>query len=256
MIIINSDDFGASKEINLATYRAFQDGLISSASTLVNFRDGLDDAVGYVKSGKIDENAIGIHLNLSEGIPITERARNNDTLCNEGLFKGLDAIPRFIMDSDTKKCVYEELDAQINLFKEKFGFLPSHIDSHQHVHTRWAIFSSVGRLAKEHKINAVRISRTLNRPKDYKIKFYKFLFNSFLRLNGFKVTDDFGDLDEAFYVGIKPNKKYEVMVHSKLSTDGFEIVDLDDIPLKLKLRKLKRGKELPLVNYKIFTSEI
>ncbi len=251
MIIINSDDFGASESINRATYYALKEKLISSTTALVNFEKGFEDAVKYVKTGKISPDVVGIHLNLTEGAPLTDRMKRNDTFCEGGLFKGLEAIPTFSMDRESRECVYGELDAQIRHFIEKFGFLPSHIDSHQHVHTKWAIMQCVAKVAKKHNLLAIRPSRNLNRNNDYKKRLYKSLFNKYLRLKGFKTTDNFGDLDEAIYCGIKPNRKYEIMVHVDFDKKGLEIRDMDKIRLKRKLTKLKKQTKLKLGSYRI-----
>ena len=250
MIIINSDDFGASESINRATYYALKENLISSTTALVNFEKGFEDAVQYVKSGKIDQNVIGIHLNLTEGIPLTDNMRNNQEFCHDGIFKGLEYVPTFFQTKEARACVYEELEAQMKLFIEKFGFLPTHIDSHQHVHTKWVIMRSVVRLAKKYNIKTIRPSRNLNRNRDSKKRIYKYLFNRYLRFKGFKTADNFGNLDEAIYCGINPKKNYEIMVHVDFSKSGREIRDMDKIMLRRKLKKLTKQHELKLYNYR------
>jgi hypothetical protein len=81
-------------------------------------------------------------------------------------------------------------------------------------------------------------------------KLYKLIFNRILHLDGFLVTDNFGDMDEAIKHGIDSNKTYEIMVHAKLSPDGTVVLDMNNIPLNLKITRLKNRNNLKLGNYK------
>jgi hypothetical protein len=249
MIIINSDDFGYTNDINKATYLAFQQNLITSTTALVNF-DALEDAISYVKDGRIKQNAVGIHLNLTEGRPITLEMVNNEKFCQNGLFKGLEALPNIYLDRAASRCVYEELNAQIEYFIEKFGFVPSHIDSHQHIHTKLCIMLCIRRLAKKYGIKAIRLSRNIHVHNNHVKKFYKLIFNKILHFDGFLVTDNFGDMEEAIVRGIDSKKTYEIMVHAMLSTDGKVVLDMDRVPLHSKLRRLQQKNTVNMVNYK------
>jgi len=100
------------------------------------------------------------------------------------------------MDELDTLCVQEELNAQLTLFKERFGFSPSHIDSHHHIHTEWAIMKCVVGLAKKHQINAIRLSRNIGDIAGFKKKLYKGVFNKYLRYKGFKTVDFFGDITD------------------------------------------------------------
>jgi len=61
MIIINSDDFAYSPATNKATVMALEQNLISSTTALMNFKEGLEDAVAYVGSGQVKAAQLGIH---------------------------------------------------------------------------------------------------------------------------------------------------------------------------------------------------
>ncbi len=254
MIIINNDDFGASKEINRATYLAFKNNLISSTTALVNFPVALDDACTYVRSGRIDPNAIGIHLNLTEGEPLSNKIKKNDILCQNGKFRDEKFIPDFILDRFSLDCVYGELEAQIRLFIDKFGFVPSHIDSHHHVHMKWPILKCVVDLAKKYGIESIRISRNIVKSRNYIKRFYKYFIIKYLKFNRFRIVDKFGNVREAVLQGIDSSKNYEIMVHVNLSNLNDEIVDIDNKPLKPLILKLLGEKTTTIVNYKEFKS--
>ena len=250
MVLINSDDFGASKEINLATYQAFKKNLISSTTALVNFEEGLRDAVTYVKSNLIQPEAIGIHLNLTQGRPLTEKMKNNKAFCDNGVFRHKRNISNYYLNRYNRQCVKEELAAQIDYFRSSFGFLPSHIDSHQHVHTKWPILQCVVKVAKKKCISSVRLSRNIRSTDSMVKKVYKNLINGFIRFNRLSGVHLFGDIDEAIRVGIDPKKRYELMVHVNFSANNKTILDIDSKKLRPKLKALFNNESWSLVNYR------
>lgn len=250
MIIINNDDFGYSPDINKATYIAFQQGLISSTTALVNFEEGLKDAVSYTKENKISPRAIGVHLNLSEGVPLTNNMKKNHIFCDAGVYKGKKAIPELRLDSNSMDVVYDELEEQLNHFENEFGFKPSHIDSHHHTHTKWPILKNVIKLAKKKGIKSIRISRNIEKGGSIKKRIYKTLINSYLKILGFNVVDKFGDIDELIKSGIfNSTSNFEAMVHVNMSADGKTIIDIDKKQLQPKLNKLFKDKSVKLINY-------
>jgi predicted glycoside hydrolase/deacetylase ChbG (UPF0249 family) len=250
MVIINSDDFGINVKTNKAIIDAFSQGLISSTTALVNFDEGLNDAVKCVENGKIDPKAIGIHLNLTQGIPITKNIRENSLFCRNGSFNRIrHSTSIFKLDSYSKECVHEELEAQIIRFKSKFGFYPSHIDSHHHIHTEWGIINCVMKVAKNHRISSIRLARNTGASKNWIRKVYRNIINHYLKLNGFIVTDKFGSINDIIYSGLVQHKDYEIMVHAVLSSSGDEIIDLDNEILKDKISKLFQRNTLNLSNY-------
>jgi predicted glycoside hydrolase/deacetylase ChbG (UPF0249 family) len=254
MVIINCDDFGASSIINEVIYLAFENGLISSTTALVNF-EGLEDAVSYVNRGLINPNSVGIHLNLTSGIPLTEEIKNNAIFCRDGSFiRNRSVLKSFFLDKHSRECVTRELESQIFRFREVFGFLPSHIDSHQHVHTNWAIAQCVIRLAKKHHIRSIRLSRNTSANIDKK-KVYKWILNKYIGYNGLVVTDKFGVPNDFFQTGIDPSKHYEIMVHTKISENG-EVLDQDSVVLRDKLNKVFRNKPWELVNYREYRDRL
>ncbi len=250
MIIINSDDFGFSPEINKATYIAFKEGLISSTTTLVNFEEGFIDALKYIKEDKLDKKAIGIHLNLTEGIPLTEKIKKNPRFCVDGKFiNKRSSATAFKLDAFSKECVYEEIEAQLKRFISKFGFIPSHIDSHHHIHTEFSITKCILDLAKKYKIKCIRLARNTGEKNDIKRAIYRGLLNGYMRLRGARGTDKFGGVEDIIFSGIKPNVNYEIMVHAILPLNEEKLVDLDNLDLRGKLVKLFKGENWQISNY-------
>lgn len=245
MININSDDFGYSPQINKATYLAFKENLINSTSTLVNFKKGFNDALHYILAEKIDRNAIGIHLNISEGIPLTKKIQNNSKFCLNGGFNKRTSLPTLHLNSYDKTCVSAELKAQIEHFITSCGFLPSHIDSHHHLHVEWGFTPIVVSLAKAYGITNLRLAQNTGMMAFPK-KIYREWINRYIQLKGLATMDKFGSIDDIIFSGIEPNKKYEVMVHAILSNECFKILDAGGQKLELKISKLLDSKPCEL----------
>lgn len=116
----------------------------------------------------------------------------------------------------------------------KSGIVPSHIDSHHHVHTEWSIGSLVIKIAKKYNIHSIRLSRNTGVGITFEKKIYKYLYNTRLKLYGFRVTDYFDD-----YVDLMQKKltsDVELMVHPLLKDDV--LVDLDGTKLELVIEKI------------------
>jgi chitin disaccharide deacetylase len=144
-LIVNADDLGLTPAVNRGVVRAFQDGIVTSASLLVT-GSAFEDAVALVRQNP--ELDVGLHLALVE-----ERAALGPdvlpTLVDEtGKFPRTSAefIRRAILGGINWLEVERELAAQIALFQET-GLRLSHLDSHQHLHMFPPVFQIVRRLA-------------------------------------------------------------------------------------------------------------
>ncbi len=251
MIIINSDDFGYSKSVNKAIYDSFQQNLISSTTALVTFKEGLEDAIEYVKLGKMQMNSIGIHFNLTEGEPVTDSIKNNSLFCSNNLFNGnARQSSIFYLNKQGKEMVYKELKGQMLRFIEAFGEKPTHCDSHHHVHTEWAIGEIVQRVAKEFGIEKIRISRNVGDESNTIKKIYRRLYNLRNRLKGYKGVHYFGDIVNMKNINFEESNNYEIMVHSIYGEkEAKEVLDLDYLNLDNKLKELFKKDTWKLNSY-------
>jgi chitin disaccharide deacetylase len=145
-LIVNADDLGLTPAVNRGVVRAFQDGIVTSASLLVT-GSAFEDAVALAQQNpKLD---VGLHLALVE-----ERAVLGPdvlpTLVDEtGRFPRTSAefIQRAILGGISWHEVEQEIAAQIALF-QKTGLRLSHLNSHQHLHMFPPVFQIVRRLAR------------------------------------------------------------------------------------------------------------
>jgi hopanoid biosynthesis associated protein HpnK len=145
-LIVNADDWGLTPAVNRGVVRAFQNGIVTSASLLVT-GSAFEDAVALARENpKLD---VGLHLALVE-----ERAVLGPdvlpTLVDEtGRFPrtSVEFIQRAILGGISWHEVEQEIAAQIALF-EKTGLRLSHINSHQHLHMFPPVFQIVRRFAR------------------------------------------------------------------------------------------------------------
>jgi chitin disaccharide deacetylase len=155
-LIVNADDLGWTEGVNLGIAEAHGNGIVTSASLLANgqaFASGVELALGRQGLG------VGVHLNLSDGAPIAPKELVSSVLNDEGEFAG---GPESILMKLARRAieleeVEEEWDAQICKVREA-GITPTHLDGHKHVQMLPGLFEIALRLAKRHKIGAIRVS--------------------------------------------------------------------------------------------------
>ena len=105
-LIVNADDFGYGRGINRGIAEGHDRGIVTSATLVVNGR-AADEAVAIALDRP--KLSVGLHVNFT----------------NEA--------QRLVEFDDPLTC-RAELRRQFDLFCEKVGRPPTHLDSHQHVH--------------------------------------------------------------------------------------------------------------------------
>jgi predicted glycoside hydrolase/deacetylase ChbG (UPF0249 family) len=109
-VIINADDFGMTSEINAAIVEAFHKRWISSTTIMANM-PGTEEAFALARRYNLI-GCIGIHLNLTEGYPITKDIAHFYRFCDE---KGRLRPRRTMFHLSTRErlAVEHEIDAQV-----------------------------------------------------------------------------------------------------------------------------------------------
>lgn len=200
-LIINADDFGRSNSVNKAIDECMKKNYISSTTLMVNIPYA-EEAVAMAKeSSYIDK--VGLHLNLTEGEPLTERMKNNRLFIGEdGRFTGdfhRKTATRLILNHECKECVKSEIEAQIRKYIDLVGEDANmHIDSHHHIHTDMAILSSIEDLIIKYNIKSVRLSRTFGMDESIGKRVYKNIYNKRLRSKSLFCTDEMGTFKDYF----------------------------------------------------------
>lgn len=155
-VIINADDAGISLGVNNAIERMIKAGKLNSFSIFTN-QIYTEDAIRIAKKNKNIDS--GLHFNLTIG-KSNSNSKNLKILTDkEGFFKN--GFINLLIASILKKNEFEteverELREQINYLQSN-GIKISHIDGHRHIHTIPNIFNIVMKIAKEYKIERIRI---------------------------------------------------------------------------------------------------
>ncbi|MBO6281756.1 MAG: ChbG/HpnK family deacetylase [Alphaproteobacteria bacterium] len=167
--IFNADDFGISPGVNTAICKAHKEGILNSASLMINQKYA-GEAVAEAKEMPALE--IGLHLNLTNEVPVANPTQiplliNSDGKLKNGFVNLL--ILSLIKSKELSRQVEIEMRAQIEKYKAT-GLPLKHIDGHRHVHLIPVIFTVLLKLAKEYDIPRIR---TMNENILYTVKYNK-----------------------------------------------------------------------------------
>lgn len=140
-LVFNADDFGLHVSVNEAVEQAHTQGVLTAASLMVG-SPGHDEAVRI--SRHLPTLAVGLHLVLTDGVPVLPAARIpaltqpngrfRDDMAGMGLTLAVSAAARAELRA--------EVDAQIARFAES-GLRPDHINAHKHYHLHPTIFAAI-----------------------------------------------------------------------------------------------------------------
>lgn len=221
--IVNGDDFGISENVNEAIRECFEKRLITNTTLMVNMPFA-DEAVRIAGECGFSE-AVGLHLNLTSGFPLTKRIRKERRFCRkDGSFNAEfehHTASRLMINRDEARAVKEEIEAQIRKYYS-YGLPEKHLDSHHHVHTDRSVMKVLMPLMIKYGFKSVRLSRNLFLKMNPLKALYKGGFNSSLKRNGFITADYFGSYKDlsAMNGRIKDDSLIEVMVHPMYGDEG------------------------------------
>jgi predicted glycoside hydrolase/deacetylase ChbG (UPF0249 family) len=149
LLIINADDLGASRQVNEETAFLMRRGLVTSATILANspcFNEAIELARAFPQC------SFGVHLNLTELIPLTSASGLEPILENGAMSRKLFSTR---LAAPLRKAIKAELDAQVERVLGA-GVSVSHLDSHHFIHRRPSLFSILKAVQRRFKINRFR----------------------------------------------------------------------------------------------------
>ncbi len=154
-LIINGDDFGYSSAVNRAIVQAHREGVLTSASLMVN-EAAADEAVELAKANP--SLAVGLHLVLVLGkaaLPHSEIPHITDT---NGRFtdSSFKAGINYYFNAVARRELRREMRAQFERFAAT-GLSFSHVDGHTHLHQHPVVFEELIRLCEEFCVRRVRV---------------------------------------------------------------------------------------------------
>lgn len=116
LLIVNADDFGQSVEVNGGVIQAHECGIVTSASLMVRWPAAAEAAAWARCRPRF---SLGLHFDLGEWV------------CEKAEWRPLYEVVPW----DDAGAVAEEFARQLESFRRLVGGDPTHLDSHQHVHT-------------------------------------------------------------------------------------------------------------------------
>ncbi|MDD1015904.1 ChbG/HpnK family deacetylase [Pseudomonas rubra] len=174
LVIVNADDFGLSAHTNAVILHGFQAGLISSATAMANM-PAFNAACSLAQLPAL-HGRIGLHFNLTYGRPLSEAIGQQPRLCTPSGEFDLRLKRRTLrLRPAEREAIEQELHAQWQHCLNQ-GLMPSHLDSHQHVHNIWPIGEIVARFAAREGV-PVRLARNLGHNINPAKRVFKALLN-------------------------------------------------------------------------------
>ena len=146
--IFNADDFGISKGVNAAIVKAHTEGILNSASLMINQKYA-KEAINFAK--EMPELEIGLHVNITNEYPASDKNKIPLLVDEYGKFKN-GFVKLLYLSIIHPKILSEQVETEIRCQIIKYmntGLELAHIDSHRHIHMIPVIFKVVRKLQKE-----------------------------------------------------------------------------------------------------------
>lgn len=240
-VIINGDDFGLSERCSLAIAQAMREGLITDTTMTANGAYFAQAAALAREAGFADR--IGLHLNLTEGCPLTDGIKAIGDFVSGGRFvKRYAEHPRPLSERE-EQAVCAELSAQARRLRDA-GIPITHADSHHYIHNITFLAPTVARVCRENGILRIRLQRNLGDATGFEEN------NRFWRGEGFITAAFFGRMSDL--MGGELPDRLEIMVHPDYDKNGV-LIDRRRVESGFPAgEKLSRpsGEDVVLIGYR------
>ena len=155
-LVVTADDFGRSASINQAVVRAHREGILTSASLMVN-GDSFEEAVDLAKDNP--NLGVGLHLTLMCGRPTLTAAEIPGLLARHDAFRDdpVRAGLGFFFRRGLTPQIQGEIAAQIRKFRQT-GLTLDHVDGHLNVHLHPTVFRLLMEHAREGGFRTIRLT--------------------------------------------------------------------------------------------------
>jgi predicted glycoside hydrolase/deacetylase ChbG (UPF0249 family) len=176
-LVLHADDFGMNEPVSAGIVRGFEEGLLTSASVLTN-APGLRPAIASWKEmherwrqgdlasserrRRLGDSAapfdLGIHLNLTQGRPLTGGRYPAELLDSQGRFPGPYPLARRLLFAGARfrAPIERELSAQIEALLD-VGIAPTHLNAHQYIDMLPAVSAVIPALMARYAIGIIRV---------------------------------------------------------------------------------------------------
>jgi hopanoid biosynthesis associated protein HpnK len=156
-LIVNADDFGLSPSVNEAVVRAHRDGVLTTASLMVN-EPGFAEAVRLARENP--RLGVGLHLTLLMGHSALPPARIPGLVNERGEFSNspVGAGMNYFFRRSLRDQLRDELAAQFEKFHAT-GLTLDHVNGHLHLHLHPVVFELLMEHASAWGIRHLRLTR-------------------------------------------------------------------------------------------------
>lgn len=154
--IFNADDFGISKGVNAAIVKAHREGILNSASLMINQKYAAD-AVKLAK--EMPELEIGLHVNLTNEYPAAPSRQIPLLVDGQGKLKN-GFVNLFLLSFLKPRQLQQQAETEMRAQIAKYlatGLPLQHLDSHRHIHLIPPIFKAMRKLQKEFEVPRIRV---------------------------------------------------------------------------------------------------
>ena len=177
-IVLHADDLGMNRAVTDGILQGFRQGLLTSTSLLTGTPNAeralkqwkllaAEQQAGELPSApnrrRLDDPAesfdLGVHLNLTQGRPLTGSWYPPELLDAEGRFPGVFRLYARLRRSGDRFCepIQAELEHQIRFLRDH-GLRPTHLNGHQYVEMMPTIATLIPPLLKQFGIASVRVA--------------------------------------------------------------------------------------------------
>ncbi len=166
-LIFNADDYGITDAVSAAICDLMsRSETLKSTTVMINLLSAASLGLAKETLSKRGGLSFGLHFNLTNGRPVAS-ADKVKTLINpqNGEFlKFKDLVLSLAAEKIEPSHIEIEFAAQMDLFRESFGFAPSHIDSHKHMHSMPQIFNIVVKNIAKYDVSRLRLTENIQAP--------------------------------------------------------------------------------------------
>ncbi len=157
LLIVNGDDFGASREANAGIVRCHRDGILTSTSLMVA-EPAREEAAALAQ--QCPELDVGLHLVFVQGKSVLPPTKLGSLVDARAVFTGspVKAGLRYFFNRGLRQKIVDECRAQIEAHLRLIGYL-NHIDGHLNVHVHPVIIEILTDLAVEYRVPCLRLPR-------------------------------------------------------------------------------------------------
>ncbi|HEX5442734.1 MAG TPA: ChbG/HpnK family deacetylase [Pirellulales bacterium] len=178
-VVLHADDLGLNHSVTRGILEGFEAGVLTSAALLANAPaaeqalDAWQALLEAHRAGRLASTAarrrlgdspgdfdLGVHLNLTQGRPLTGQRFPRQLLNDRGEFLPPGQLfSRLIWRGGRcRDAIHAELAMQVELLMAH-GLEPTHLNGHQYVELMPVVCELVPRLAADYAITAVRVPR-------------------------------------------------------------------------------------------------